>query len=181
MTTSRIAKAAGAAVLFGSLLAATSASAAMIQGTLTFSGDIQLATGDTLATTSDLDFLGDDFDVDGAIGDFAGAGIGQGDFGDISDFDLALTDTATVNVGGLTFTLQSVEVLAQASNFLVLKGDGVLTGAGYDATQALFTLTANNSGHLNVYSASITAVPAPGALWLLGSALVALGARRRNG
>lgn len=183
MTISRFNKLAGTALAATLMLASASASAALINGTLTFSGDISIDDGDTLGTTDSLRFIGNDFDVDGADGDFAASGIAQGDFGIIGDFDFALSDTPApeLSIAGLSYTLTSVNVMAQASGFLVLTGTGIVSGNGFDATDALFTITANTSGHLNVYSGSLTAVPAPGALWLMGSALVALGARRRNG
>lgn len=182
MTISTINKLAGAAVTATLMLASASASAALFQGTLSFSGDIIIDDGDTLGTTDALRFIGNDFDVDGAVGDFATSGIAQGDLGAISDFDFALADVPapTLDIAGLMFTLSSVDVVAQAGSFLLLTGTGTITGDGFDATDALFSLSANTSGHLNVYSGSLTAVPVPGALWLLGSGLIALGARRKK-
>ena len=62
------------------------ASAIPIDGEITFSGDFTPTGGSSLSTATGLHFPGGDFDVDDAIGDFAAAGIVQGDTGTINDF-----------------------------------------------------------------------------------------------
>ncbi|MFK8015780.1 MAG: hypothetical protein AB8G17_10105 [Gammaproteobacteria bacterium] len=162
-------------------LFALPASAATITGSLTYSGNWTLDDGVALGSATSLAFPANDFDVDGATGDFDGAGISAGDFGSIADFDFALSGgpAALLEIAGLTFTLETVSVTAQTDAFLLLEGTGVITGANIMDTQATFFLSANVAGPLNVFSSGITAVPVPGAVWLFASALMALGIRRR--
>lgn len=156
------------------------ASASTFFGDLTFSGDF--TSNGSLELTTDLVFPGNDFDVDGAAGDFATeTGIGPGDLGSIADLDLTLGGgpVQLVSIAGVTFTLESIDIVAQTDAFLLVTGEGFVTYEGMD-TDAFFNLSANAIGSLSNFSAGITSVPVPGAVWLLGSALLALGLRRRS-
>jgi hypothetical protein len=177
---SRAAKAAAAALVVAMI--ALPASAASFVGELTFSGNFSLDDGVTLGTTTDLFFPGNDFDVDGAAGDFdAIAGIAQFDIGAIADLDLGLSGgpVVLVNIAGTSFTLESANILFQSDSILLMEGMGFVTYDGMD-TAATFSLTANSIGSLDNFSAGITSIPVPGAVWLLGSALMALGLRRKS-
>ena len=55
---------------------------------------------------------------------------------------------------------------------LHLLGTGLLSGNGFDATSAVWTLSAQKVG--SSYSMTITAVPVPAAVWLFGSGLIGL-------
>ena len=170
-----------AAIALFAALFALPASAATIQGDLTFSGDWAVDDGQTLGSATSLVLPNNDFDTDGATGGFSGAGIGQGDAGSIADFgfDLSGGSVSLLEIAGLTFALDTLEIVAQTDTFLLLAGTGIVSGANIMDTAASFSFSANTIGGLNVFSGGITAVPVPGAIWLLGSALMALGLRRR--
>lgn len=176
----RAGKAAAAALVVAMI--ALPASAATFAGDLTFSGNFALDDGETLATTTDLFFPGNDFDVDGSAGDFATvAGISQFDIGAIADLDLGLSSgpVVLISIGGVDFTLETLTVVFRNDSVLLLEGTGFVTYNGMN-TDAFFDLSADSIGALDNFSAGITAVPVPGAVWLLGSALMALGLRRRS-
>ena len=167
--------------VFALLTGALPASAMMIVGGITFSGDFVPVPGIDLVTASGIDFLGDNFDVDDANGDFAAAGLSQGDAGSIGDFQFApfAGPIALWTIDGFTFVLESVMIVAQNSDFLALLGTGVVQAAGFDDTQASLALTANRAGGLYNFSAGISNVPVPAAVWLFASALLSLGFRRK--
>lgn len=166
----------GLVFVFGAL----PASAAMISGDLTFSGD-WTEMGGGVATATGLSFPGSDFDVDGSTGDFSS--IVQGDIGTIADFDFSLSGGAVslLSIAGFDFSLDTLSVVFQNSSVILLEGSGIVGGNGFDDTAATFSLSANVAGPLKVMSGGISAqpIPVPGALLLFGSALAALGWRRR--
>lgn len=155
------------------------ASAALIVGDLTFSGNWLRADGSGLGTTTGLLFPGNDFDVDGANGDYSG--IAVGDAGAINDFnfDLSGGSISLLSIAGFDFQLDTVAVVFQTDTILLLEGTGIVSGNGFDPTVASFVLSANVDGSLRNFSAGITSVPVPAGLWLFASALAALGFRRK--
>ncbi len=182
---------AGLAIL-GLGAAPLTASAVVIEGALTFSGDFVPTggAGTDLSDATGLDFIGDDFDVDGASGDFADAGISQGDIGFIQDFEFDDLNTAPIDplwsIGGFSFALEEIAVNFQNSMFLVLVGRGEISRAGYSNTPGVWTLTANTApGAQSIlfnFSAGTGAIPEPGSMLLVGLGLAGLAAaRRRNG
>ncbi len=173
----RAGKSAALAMCFA--LFALPASATTFNGALTFSGDWVIGNGSDLSDTTLLLFPASDFDVDDAVGTFADLGIAQGDAGMLDPLDLASGMGSLLDIAGVNFTLDTIDISTQDSTFLLLTGTGVLSGAGFDDTAATFFFSANTIGDLNVFSAGITAIPVPGAVWLLGSALMALGMRRK--
>lgn len=156
---------------------ATSLGGLEITGALTFSGDLE--PGVNLGTTTSLTFPGGDFGVDQSSGDLGS--VSPGDLGLITDFTFDLADGLTIEVGDFSFVADALSVAFQSSAFLILEGSGVLSAAGFNDTAATFSLTSNANGTLRNFSAGIAAapVPVPGALVLFGSALAALGWRRR--
>ena len=99
------------------------ANADFIDGAITMSGDFEPTSGAGLADSTGVDFLGDDFTVDGANGDFATAGIGPGDIGAMQDFQFNPLNPNPVDslwaIGGFEFTLQQVTIVFQNTFFLV--------------------------------------------------------------
>lgn len=176
--------------LIGLGAAPLTASADFIDGALTFSGDFTPTggAGTDLSDATGLDFIGDDFDVDGATGDFALGGIVQGDIGFIQDFQFSPMINGPIDplwsIGGFAFSLEQVSVSFQNSMFLVLYGRGILSGVGFEDTTGSWALTANmapgSTGILFNFSAGSGAIPEPGTLLLLGVGLAGLMASRRR-
>ncbi len=148
------------------------------------SGDFAPTGGTNLSDATGIDFLGDDFTVDGANGDFAASGIAAGDTGVIQDFQFNPLAPSPVDplwsIGGFTFALESITVDFQNENFLLLSGTGLLSAAGFDDTSGFWNLSGNSAGALFNFSAGSTAIPVPGSLLLFGSALGFAGWVRRR-
>ena len=165
---------------FGSV----SALAVHIDGAITMSGDFA-PTGGTGADLSDatgMDFLGDDFQVDGVTGDLA-TFVSVGDVGFYQDFTfspLAAPVDPLWAVGGFEFALGAVSVDFQNATFIILSGTGIISGNGFDPTTGTWNLTGNNSGMLFNFSAGSLAVPEPGSLSLLGLGLIGFAVLRRR-
>lgn len=183
------------------VLAATAAQAATVVGSVTLAASF----GFVVETGSDagIDFvdfgLGNpspSFDTDvstariqAVSGDFATIGIVPGSFVDVKDFrfDLAGVDNPIVIGSIFEFSITSVvppsifsgSGLPGAGDF---SGSGVLhdTSGTYDDT--LYDFTFNNiNGAIALVTNTATGnpVPVPGAVWLFGSALLGLAARKR--
>ncbi|MFK8031736.1 MAG: VPLPA-CTERM sorting domain-containing protein [Gammaproteobacteria bacterium] len=114
-------------------------------------------------------------------GDF-GSSIGFASFATIS-FDPVVPGSVLTFANGGEFTSTSVEIGTQAPNFLELIITGVWTLDGFDDTEGQLVLTATTpTNGIFAFEAtgSVTQVPVPAAIWLLGSALVSLGVTRRS-
>ena len=176
-----------AALAIGLVFAAGPANAAFITGDISMSGDFAPTCGTDLGDATGIDFLGDDFTVDDANGDFAAFGIATGDIGFYQDFQFDPLTPSPVDplwsIAGFSFALTDVVVSFQSPAFLVLEGTGTVAGNGFDVTNGSWILTANSAGTLFNFSsgATATAVDEPAVLGLLGLGLLAFGLRRRIG
>lgn len=158
------------------------ASAGFINGDITMSGDFIGTGGMGLGDATGIDFIGDDFDVDGATEDFAAAGIVQGDTGTYYDFsfDPLAAGTMVWSIGDFSFALDSITVLLQTNYFIVLQGTGMLSGVGFEDTTGYWNLTGNAAGALFNYSSGTSAIAEPATLGLLGLGFVGIAVARRR-
>nr|WP_207482110.1 PEP-CTERM sorting domain-containing protein [Arenibaculum pallidiluteum] len=111
----------------------------------------------------------------------------------IKDIDLTTANAGVDNflsVGGFTFDLTSLQVLAHDALTLTIGGTGILSGAGYEDTSGSFRISLNNipdeyEGNSTrrfdfTFSGITGAVPEPGTLALLGAGLAGFAAVRRR-
>lgn len=153
-----------------------------INGSMTISGEYVATglTGNDLTTVTDITLstvLGgtptgtfattiDFFTPDGSGGVLASVSLSD----DVTSF---------FSYGGWQLNLDSLIVASDTkAGFLHLTGTGLVSGNGYDATNATWSFSANDA---TAYSMSVTAVPVPAAVWLFGSGLLGLiGMARRK-
>lgn len=120
----------------------------------------------------------------------SGAGVSDGDTANVNFFSsgaggstVSLTGaplpaSSFLTIEGWSFELSTLNVIDQTSVLLSLKGTGILTGNGFDATSATWTFSSRS---MNSYDMSIATVPVPAATWLFGSGLIGLaGIARRK-
>lgn len=181
----------GTLAAVGLLLVAGAASAAPIQGDITFTGVWQPKAADgvtntSVATAAHIQFVGD-VTVQQAIGDFTGASGTTATYTSFTfnPFSGPIAPLWTVTVDGTTFsfTLERVSVSLQSGNQLALAGSGTLSAAGYDATDFAWTFSDDSTGAILSFSAASFGVPEPSVVGLLGLGLIAMGAvgvRRRR-
>lgn len=156
--------------------------AALIQGEISFAGGFK-PTGGTLATATGIDFTNDSFTVTGADGDFAGT---VGHTGSIYDFTFnpfppgGVTPLWTLD--GFSFDLLTLTAVSQDDDLLILRGQGVISHAGYDDTKASWILTGNTVTGSNFSWSATTAVPETLTLTMFGLGLLGMGVvvRRRK-
>ncbi len=156
--------------------------AGFIEGDITMSGDFLPTGGTTLGDATGIDFIGDDFIVDGATEDFADSGISAGDIGTYFDFsfDPLVAGTTVWAIGDWSFALDSINVVFQNNAFLVLQGTGMLSGIGFEDTTGAWNLTGNAAGALFNYSSGASVVAEPATLALIGLGFIGLAVARRR-
>ncbi len=192
ITKTILAAVAAAALTLGSAQAAHIGTA--ITGDIDFAGQAFFDTNSLATATSVMNFrssgeFDNSADVTKATGEFA-------DFvstGDIASFPNVYTFNSPTSplwtVGGFTFNLTSSTVVLQNSNFLTIKGTGILTGNGYAATPGTWAFTSQQADGTSQdsfsFSANTAAVPGQvpdggTTVALLGAALVGVAALRRK-
>tara|TARA_R110002073_G_scaffold28032_2_gene89493 strand:- start:320 stop:928 length:609 start_codon:yes stop_codon:yes gene_type:complete len=194
MTTIKRITALLSSIVFIGLLSGT-AYAGPINGSLEYNGIFipSDAPGSTvsLATATYLDFLSPSTFAIGE-GDMLGlTGIGTLDLFDFYITPFSGTTVSPVLVwsdagaSDLSFSLTSLVIIDQSTNStgdtLVLNGRGIFTQSGFDTTDAVWSLTAQDTGAASpvlTFSASTT-VSEPSMLTLLGLTLLGMGWTRR--
>lgn len=159
-------------LLVGLSFVSANAFAAMIDGSLIVGGDYSATGGSDLSDATDITLTtvyanGGTGDVDGTFDMFTPGGTGG---------SASLTAFSPVTnfftVAGWQLDLSSLSVIDQTTDLLTLSGTGVLSGNGFDATNANWSFSAQDASS---YSMSVTTVvPVPAALWLFGSGLLGL-------
>ena len=165
------------------ILLPVAANAALIDGSMTISGNY-------IATASDSNDLMTVSDI--TLSTVQTAGTATADFGTTINFFTAdgiggatadLASFVPINnfftYGGWQLDLNTLVVEADSSaGFLHLSGTGIVSGKSYQNTNATWSFSAESS---TLYSMSVTTVPVPAAVWLFGSGLIGLfGVARRK-
>lgn len=181
-----------AAATFAALLLSVAAKADLINGNISFAGNMTTNNGGIVGATS-INFPTYGQYVFTVDGDFASyVSVYQSTtFTPTWNFAAGGSVPGLWSVGGFTFNLQSSSILIQGfvgqNYWLVIEGTGTVTGNGFDPTVGSWSFTSQNKNNVSTsgfsFSAQSTSVPDGGTTALLvGLGLVGMSfiARRRK-
>ena len=183
-TAARWVKAVTLLACFGATLFGTTAtSAALITGSMGVAGSYTASGGTDLSDASQIELTS----VTGTSGtDILGTTVGFFTPGTVNNGSITINpftppQTNVFEIGGWVLDLTSLNIVDQTSVILTMEGTGILSGNGYDSTNAVWNFSAQDSG--SSYSMAITAVPLPAAFSLFGSGIIGMVAlaRRKTG
>jgi VPDSG-CTERM motif len=165
----------------------------VIQGNINFAGAVQFDTNSLATATQVVNW----FDINGnagfssvapgATGTFAGIAAGtQATMAQPWIFNPSTPTPGLWSVGGFTFDLLSSTIVTQNASTLVIEGNGIVSGNGFDPTAMEWAFTTQSAGGRTgtIFSFSangVNGIPDGGsAVALLGLALVGIEVLRRK-
>jgi hypothetical protein len=167
------------------------ARAQAIQGNINFAGEVQfdtnsLATASRVVTWFDVFHNAGFSSVTSGTGDFAGIAPGtQATMAQPWIFNPSTPTPGLWSTGGFTFDLLSSTIVMQNASTLVIEGNGIVSGNGFDPTAMDWSFTTQSSGGRprTTFSFSAIGVAAPdggSTVALLGVALTGIEVLRKK-
>ena len=168
------------------LLITTNVTALPITGVMEMGGSFSPNSVNAAEVTSlEFYYLGTDnkFVVNSASGDFAGVPP----YGDIQNIQFEPFSTPVADfwtIGGFSFELTDITrgFTNDPAKFLILNGVGTISSSNpaLDDTAATWSFSSDTTGNgIFSWSATATAVPEPGLLFLLSIGLIGIGIRKK--
>ncbi len=171
----------GVTLLAIASLGYTTAQAALVTGSMGLTGGFTASGGTDLSDATLLELTSSTAtsssgDIAATVTPYSTTGTTGGAF----SFPTSTPVTNLIQIGGWQIDLSTITIVDQTADLLNLAGTGTISGNSLDPTTTQWTLSANATG--SSYSMTITAVPVPAALWLMGSGLALIGgiARRKS-